>query len=116
MMRGKYWALHKLIEAGIDTVWLRNYAEEISRTHTKIDVKLIDDISESVLFYHENTVPRIKNFFYLLNTQINYVNFKRRSNVKDKEEVDTDKSENTSKKTTNSMKYKTLLGRIPKHA
>jgi len=116
MMRGKYWAIHKLIEAGVDTVWLRNYSDEILRKHTKIDVKLIDEISENILFYHEVTVPRIKNFFYLLNTQINYVDFKRRSYVKDRKEVDVDESENTNKKTVNSMKYKTLLGRIPKHA
>jgi len=102
MMRGKYWALHKLIEAGVDTVWLRNYAEEILNKHRKIDVKFIDDISEDILFYHEVTVPRIRNFFYLLNTQINYVDFKKRSSVKNKEDLNVEKIKETGIKSSDS--------------
>lgn len=118
MMRRKYWALHKLIEAGVDTLWLRRLAHEILQKHQKIDISFLDDIIEDILHYHEVTVPRIRNFFYLINSQINYVDFKKKSNENKMQDITPVLMEHKSKheEITCCLRYKTLLGRIPKYA
>jgi hypothetical protein len=113
MMRRKYYAVFKLIENGVSVEWMKETAAEVHWRHPGMEVKLIDEKIIEIFEYFDITKPRIENYFRLINVQIDYVNYHKRSNSSTGVEGQKELGSRVEK---NSLKYSSILGKIPKYA
>ena len=95
MFRKKYEALFVMIENGVDIEWIKESSEEIRLKHPKMQCNFVDDQVLKIFHYFEVINPRINDYFYILNKQIDYVD---------------------ANKNANKENHGTLLGKLPKYA
>jgi hypothetical protein len=113
MMRRKYYAVFKLIENGVSVDWMKETAAEVHYAHPTLEVKLIDEKIFEIFEYFQITKARIENYFRLINVQIDFVNYHKRSNSSTGVEG---QKELANRVQNNSLRYGNILGKIPKYA